>query len=167
MHRQRKRIRLDRHLYKEPQTLVAVTIGTNNRRPIFSNDLLTSRAIDLLKTRASEMDVSIIAFCFMPDHVHLLLSPGLMGDLVEFIRDYKSRTTRLCWEHGIHGKVWQRSFYDHILREFDDPMKHVRYILENPVREQMVDSFSEYPWCGSFEYDVFEAEFWEVDSFDR
>ena len=36
-------------------------------------------------------------------------------------------------EYGIE-KVFQRSFYDHVIRDRDDYEKHARYIYENPMK---------------------------------
>lgn len=94
----------------------------------------------------------------MPDHIHLLLQPEIESDLVKFIQHYKSWTTRQAWKHGIQGKLWQRSFYDHILRNGDDLERHLRYIIENPVRAGIVDDWREFPYSGSLVYDLEEMD---------
>ena len=161
MYPKRKRIRLQPDLYRQPASFTSVTISVSERQPVFADPSLVHECVQLLGERAEEMNVSIIAYCFMPDHLHLLLYVDEGGDIVDFVRDFKGRTTRLFWQRNLHGSVWQRSFYDHVLRERDDPMKHIRYIIENPVRAGIVESFYEYPWCGSFECDVMDPEFWE------
>lgn len=44
---------------------------------------------------------------------------------------------------------WQKDFYDHIIRRFNDIATQVRYILDNPVRKGLVSSWQEYPFKGS------------------
>lgn len=39
--------------------------------------------------------------------------------------------------------VWQKSFYDHILRNPEDFDRHVAYIDENPVRRQYDELYSD------------------------
>ena len=89
----------------------------------------------------------------MPNHVHLLLrwgedlggqsrpplQPGENRDgqdrlsLQKVIQGFKSVTTRKCWPLGIQN-LWQRSFYDHVVRYEDDFQRIWRYIDENPLR---------------------------------
>ncbi len=98
----------------------------------------------------------VYAYCFMPDHVHLLLSPAENGrDPIAFVQGYKSRSTHIYWGEGGTGKLWQRSFYDHILRKHEDVKKIARYIFGNPVRKGLVEDYRSYPFSGSL---VFNKE---------
>jgi hypothetical protein len=45
---------------------------------------------------------------------------------VEFVGEYKGRTTRIAWKFGVKGKFWQTSFHDHFLRKEDDIRDTVR-----------------------------------------
>jgi putative transposase len=94
----------------------------------------------------------------MPDHLHLLLQPEMETDIIEFVQRYKSWTTRLAWKHGVTGKLWQPRFYDHILRENVDPLRHIRYIAENPIRANLVETWNEYPYVGSTVFDLNEFD---------
>jgi REP element-mobilizing transposase RayT len=47
---------------------------------------------------------------------------------------------------GYKGRVWQRSFYDHALRKDEDIMKVGEYIVYNPVRKGIVQSWTDYPY---------------------
>ena len=85
----------------------------------------------------------------MPNHLHLLLTPSVSGATVsQFISALKSMSTRLCWKHGITGKVWQGRFYDHILRKNEGIETVVEYILHNPVRKGLVEDWRDYKYCG-------------------
>ena len=46
--------------------------------------------------------------------------------------------TRLAWQHGHPGALWQRRFYDHFLRSEESVEATARYILSNPVRQGLV-----------------------------
>ena len=43
----------------------------------------------------------------------------------------------------IGKSIWQKSFYDHIIRDREDYEKHVRYICENPLRWRDDELYSE------------------------
>lgn len=78
-------------------------------------------------------------YVIMPNHIHLLLRfvPAEGGQsrppLQKVMQSLKSVTTRKCWEFGI-SKLWQRSFYDHVIRNETDYLKIWQYIEENPLR---------------------------------
>ena len=78
-------------------------------------------------------------YVVMPNHSHLLLRfvPAEGGQsrppLQKVMQSLKSVTTRKCWEFGI-SKLWQRSFYDHVIRNETDYLKIWQYIEENPLR---------------------------------
>lgn len=90
-------------------------------------------------------------YVVMPNHVHGILrltaanldAPRAKRTTVmDAMRWFKSKTTveyaRGVSRHGwrrFEGRLWQRSFYDHIIRNEDD-LAHARgYIARNPLRE--------------------------------
>ncbi|HSB90518.1 MAG TPA: hypothetical protein VLD63_10890 [Anaerolineales bacterium] len=46
--------------------------------------------------------------------------------------------------------VWQKDFYDHVLRTEEDLRRQVRYIMENPVRGGLATEWRDYPFTGVF-----------------
>ncbi|PYR64618.1 MAG: hypothetical protein DMF87_22555 [Acidobacteria bacterium] len=48
----------------------------------------------------------------------------------------------------LHGRLWQRGYYDRTLRDRDDAHAVIKYILENPVRGGLAKSPHEYPFIG-------------------
>jgi putative transposase len=99
---------------------------------------------------ADEQRFAIIAYCFMPDHLHVL-AEGVVdtSDFTEFVRLFKQQAA-FEWKRAAGGRLWQRGYYDHVLREEQDTTAVARYLLENPVRAGLVDSPEEYPFLGSF-----------------
>ena len=132
-----------------PSYIYHLIWGTYRRKPSLSRSALTVKLVDLL-TEEVKGQVRIYAYCFMPDHVHLLVS-GI--DPRKFAQRYKGRSTRIYWETGGVGKLWQRGFYDHVLRKEEDVKQLARYILGNPVRKGLVEDYRGYPFSGSFEFD--------------
>ena len=89
------------------------------------------------------------AYCFMPDHVHLVVegqSPD--SDLFELIRLWKSKTA-FAFKREAGKQLWQRGFYDRILRSEDDMVAAAMYVIENPVRAKLVVEPHHYPFLGS------------------
>jgi len=52
------------------------------------------------------------------------------------------------------GDLWQRSYFEHVLRDDEDPFQVARYILDNPVRAGLVQSPENYPFLGSLTMSV-------------
>lgn len=57
------------------------------------------------------------------------------GSIPTIVRSYKSSVTQRCqWISRIaHGTIWQRNYYEHIIRSEDELNRIRRYILENPI----------------------------------
>ena len=77
--------------------------------------------------------VKVDSYIIMPDHLHLLISinaPGGHGGppLQHIIQQFKSYST-----HKAKNKIWQRSFYDHIVRNESDLIDINNYIQANPI----------------------------------
>jgi len=101
-------------------------------------------------------DFEVVAYCIMPDHVHLLLEGTSDGaELREVMRIWKQVSAH-DWKTRSHHTLWQSGFHDHVLRADEDTRGVVRYILMNPVRAGLASRPSDDPWLGSLRYDVAE-----------
>jgi len=140
----RKRIRLPREEYEAPGQPFFITICTRHRRPLFAERGLAELLFGVLLEGhlATQADLSVA--CLMPDHLHLLLAPT-EANLLRLLGAWKSFTTNLLHGAGVRGKVWQRSFYDHAVREGDGDVG--AYVLGNPVRAGLVGERRAYPYA--------------------
>jgi putative transposase len=150
----RRRIRLESDVYRVVDHPCSVTIATSQRRMIFSYQDLAKDIVIMLRMLCSENNVPLYAYCIMPDHAHLLLSASEKMGIIDFMREFKSRSTRAAWKHGLHGSIWQRSFYDHFLGSDEDCRTVADYIVQNPVRKGVVEQWGDYPFSGSLVYDL-------------
>lgn len=83
--------------------------------------------------------VEVDIYSIMPDHLHLVLNlTGRHGGrpLQEIIGRFKSYTDHYYRTHSpVFGpKLWQRGYYDHIIRNGDDLDQSRQYIQNNPLR---------------------------------
>ena len=92
------------------------------------------------------------------DEVVSLLIDGTCRSDVEvlalptFLARFKRfTTTQIAWKEGLHGRLWQRDYYDHIARDPADVQAQCRYVLNNPVRKGLVDEWTDYPWARMLE----------------
>ncbi len=126
-----------------------VTIGTYDKRPYFVGDWPYAETVVLLSRAAGRYGGDVLAYCFMPDHVHMLFEIREEGDLAKTIRIFK-QTTSYRFRRYRNAPLWQRSYYDRILRRDEATAAVVRYILNNPVRRGLAEDPRNYPLLGSF-----------------
>jgi REP element-mobilizing transposase RayT len=91
----------------------------------------------------------------MPDHLHVILASGDSGyPLSKFLNIFKGRTTAILRQREGLNKVWQRSGFDHVIREDEDLRAVIEYILDNPVRKGMVEKANDYPYSRCLEVEI-------------
>lgn len=149
MNRFHKRIRLGARFYAQPGNICSVTVAVRGRRPIFKAPEVAAAAVDVLRALAVKTEVLVWGYCIMPDHVHLVLGPSQGCDIISFVGQYKNLAQRAAWGCGVNGSFWQKSFYDHFLRAEEQVESVVEYVLNNPVRQGLVERWSDYQFCGS------------------
>lgn len=147
-HRFPKSIRLPSETYREGHAF-SVTVSTAERRRIFVEAAITELALACLKECALKAGANVYAYCFMPDHLHLLASTSNGTDFSEFIRLFKQTSSYRLRRKCAGRHVWQPSCYDHALRSSEDLETVADYILNNPVRAGLVAAGEDYFFSGS------------------
>jgi len=129
--------------------LYFVTVCSQNRRKLFKNADLNRRLTTLLHKKCSKHGFGLYAYCFMPDHVHLQLV-GLSDDanLQAFVRAFKGTATTVARGFGVRN-LWQKGFYDHVLRPGEGVDSVAWYIFHNPVRAGLIEDWKQWPFSGS------------------
>ena len=113
-------------------------------------------ALTQFRESARVFAFEITAYCFMPDHAHILcVASSDASDLVSFVADAKQQSA-YRFSKTVGGRLWQKGFYDHVLRDDQQMLAVVRYIVANPVRDGLTNATGEYPFCGSDAYTMQE-----------
>jgi len=87
----------------------------------------------------------LIAWCIMPNHVHVIIRPAEGYDLAGILHSWKSFTAKQAnKELGKTGVFWQEESYDHLIRDENDFNHHLSYLLQNPEKAGLED----WPWVG-------------------
>jgi len=147
--RRRKSPRLKDYDYATPNTVFFLTSHTESNRKIFKDHNFNLQCINYIKEEKTRLSHAVYVFCLMPEHLHLLLSPLESGiPITQFMDGLISKITRLSWNYGFSGNLMQRSFYDHIVRKEENLRQITKYILNNPVRRELVQKWEDYSYCG-------------------
>ena len=129
-----------------------LTLTTASRAKVFVEQQIVDAHVAVLGQTADALGFDVVAYCFMPDHMHLLVfGRNDASDGILFVKQYK-QATGFAYKQSTGRQLWQKSFYDHILRKQEDVMECAKYILANPVRKGLVDHARDYPYSGSLVY---------------
>ena len=134
-----------------------ITCCTHQGNPCFRDEHLVSSTFGTLKEVAQKEAFRIISYCFMPDHLHLLLSGDETSSLKDFMRDFKQKSS-FHFRKISETVLWQRSYHDHVLRKEEDIREVALYIFRNPVRKGLATRIKDYPFLGSEVFDCSQLE---------
>ena len=125
-----------------------ITCLTYKKKPYFTDGPVVDGVFTMLNRVSCRYGFNTLAYCFMPDHFHLLTEGMENSSLPEYIRRFK-QVSSYAFNKNYNGRLWQRSYYDHVLRKEQSIMEVAKYILDNPVRKGIVREYTEYPYSGS------------------
>jgi putative transposase len=87
-------------------------------------------------------------FVLMPDHFHLLLTPlSTLERALQLIKGgYSFRAKK---ELGFQGEIWEKSFHDRRVPDWEEYCAFRQYIHRNPVKRCLVSIPGEYPYSSA------------------
>jgi REP-associated tyrosine transposase len=118
---------------------------TINCRERFRNQLalpeIAPRIFETVRRRQEMLLWWPYLFLLMPDHSHALFSfPPSGKPLQSVLSKWKE------WVAKEVGIRWQRDFFEHRLRDDESRREKADYILQNPVRKQLVERAEQWPF---------------------
>ena len=129
-----------------------LTMCTNQRARYFVEGQLIALVSEQFQRASREQAFAVIAYCFMPDHVHLLIAGERDdADLKRFTK-YAKQYSGFYFRQRTGLALWQRYCYERVLRNAEATPVVARYTIANPVRAGIVQSPADYPFWGSFVY---------------
>lgn len=134
-----------------------ITTCTHQRRPI----LACEPALAVLREESSDALARhgwlVGRYVVMPDHVHFFCAECThtgVKSLSEFVKRWKEWTAkRLVQTLGLQAPIWQKQFFDHVLRHDESYAEKWNYVVENPVRAGLVTEADSWPWQGFVHFD--------------
>lgn len=105
----------------------------------YLNDLHTCRA---------SLGVALHAWCLMPNHVHLLLTPGDDPRSISVLMQRVARHATRRWNlrRDTAGSLWEARFKSRLVDSERYLLECCRYIELNPVRAGLTKSAADYRW---------------------
>ena len=147
----RKQIRIQNYDYATPGAYF-ITICTANREKLFwssrRGELCSPVNVPLSeigmivyremhKLNSVYCAVQVEKYCIMPDHIHMILvidtdadgRPQVAPTISRVIKQFKGSITK-----QVGKSIWQKSFYDHGIRNQQDYDEIWKYIENNPLK---------------------------------
>jgi REP element-mobilizing transposase RayT len=96
---------------------------------------------------------TVYAAVVMPDHVHIIAQPlqksegGGVFDLAEIIHSIKSFSVhQINRQRGSRGSIWQDERFDRVVRNDLEFLEKWQYIINNPLKKELVQRPEDYTW---------------------
>jgi len=104
--------------------------------------------LDVLLSYRSQEKYLLHEFVLMPDHFHLLITPlSTLERALQLIKGgYSFRVKK---ELGFQGEIWEKSFYDRRVRDWEEYCAFRQYIHRNPVKRCLASIPQEYPYSST------------------
>ncbi len=121
----------------------------NRQQRIFFTQGDCRNYVGMLAAGCSSHDVGCLAWCLMPNHVHLILRPATIDGLRAVLSSVHTRYAQsINGREGYSGHLFQGRYRSY-------PMDHahlmiaVRYVENNPVKAGLVRSADEWRWSSA------------------
>lgn len=155
-----------------------MTTKTFNNAKILEKEKNAQLLIKVLYEVKEKLNFLLIAFVIMPDHLHLMIVLEERNTISDVLRHIKGRFARFyntsrrinsadydegCSPHRAgnlslpNGRVWQKGFYDHVIKNQKEFLEKLNYIHNNPVKAKIVATPEEYMFSsasGAHEMDI-------------
>lgn len=122
-----------------------------------NNESIASLVKESLHYRDNK-DYNMVAYTIMSNHLHLVVIPFFkkimseseykneypLGSMLGSIKKFTAlRANKIL---NREGYFWQHESYDHIIRDENELLKIVEYVLNNPVKAGLVEHYSQFKW---------------------
>jgi REP element-mobilizing transposase RayT len=93
----------------------------------------------------------LIAWCLMPNHVHVVIEIVDGYSLTDIVRSWKSFSARRAnSELGRTGRFWHPDYFDRYMRDERHFAQTVEYVELNPVKAGLASAADEWLWSSAY-----------------
>ena len=135
-----------------------ITTCVDNRKAVLARDEVAQILAEEWRAAHRRHGWAVGRYVIMPDHVHFFCRAELGAKtLSEFVGNWKSWTSRRIYaliqprSAPPATTLWQREFFDHVLRSNESYSEKWNYVRDNPVRAEFVPSAEDWPYAREIE----------------
>ncbi len=148
------------HRFYQPQSTYFFTVVTFRRQKIFVNEDVKDLLKEVIQKVRVNWPFQIEGFVLLPEHLHTIWSlPEGDSNFSErwklikanFTREYLKKNDELVRPSNSRMRkgertVWQRRYWEHLIRDESDFNHHLNYLHYNPVKHGLVTNPKDWPW---------------------
>ena len=127
--------------------LFFVTFCTYERRKLHALDAVHAEFVAFALQANSQHSIAVGRYVIMPDHVHLFVrgpDDFQLGSWVGRLKQALAKHIALA----AAAPIWQRGFFDHVLRSDESYSQKWNYVRENSVRAGLVKNANDWRYSG-------------------
>jgi putative transposase len=92
----------------------------------------------------------ILAWCIMPNHVHVVINTHDSCRVGDIVRSWKTFTAREINKlSGTEGSFWAPDYFDRFMRNEDHLLKTLDYVENNPLKAGLVANAADWPFSSA------------------
>jgi len=138
---------MDIRRYYFPEQIVFITQIAEDRRKLFANPEMINLLRQIMHNVNEYHPFSMLGYAFLPDHFHILIRPTGQSNFSQIMHSIKRNFTKSYKEKNnisTRVNIWQKRFWDHVIRDEDDLENHLHYMHFNPVKHGYVKDPAEW-----------------------
>ncbi|MFZ5802099.1 MAG: REP-associated tyrosine transposase [Candidatus Omnitrophota bacterium] len=139
--------------YFEDHAAYFVTTATKDRAELFRDRKLCRILLVTIEYHKTVFDYKVYGYCLMPDHLHAILHPQGGFNLSFIMKMIKGSFARKINKlNGEEGSLWQKRFYDEMIRNEKQLLNQLEYMHQNPVADGLAKTPGDYPFSSFNQY---------------
>lgn len=133
---------------------VFITAVCYQRRPYLEPEAHKSLLLSVMREVKGEIPFRMLGYVILDEHFHWLILPREAANYPHIMQSVKLRfSRRLCRIKGDgSNRLWQRRYWDHVIRDAHDLQRHLDYIHINPVKHGVAGAPVDYRWSSFGQY---------------
>jgi len=148
-----RRCKMPRRAREKSSTgIYHVVLRGINRQIIFEEDEDYQKLLQTLQEYKETSGYEIYGYCFMSNHIHLLIKEGEEDLGIVFRRIGARYVYWYNWKYNRRGHLFQDRYKSEAVENDGYFLTVLRYIHQNPLKVGIVKHLSDYPWSSYTEY---------------
>ena len=124
-----------------------------NQQNIFEEEADFNKLKEIISTVKEDLKFEIYAYCFMSNHVHIVLKEKNIGDISQIMKRVLTKYAR--WYNIKYGRSGAliANRYKSVPVEINEYFLHlIRYVHQNPIKAGIVEKCKDYTYSSFVEY---------------
>jgi putative transposase len=128
--------------------LYFVTCCTERRRHLLANAQIHPAFTEFGERAYCDFRIALGRYVIMPDHLHFFVAGPddfILGRWVGTLKRFLAKHVKTSEQSD---PIWQRGFFDHVIRSGESYSQKWDYVCENPVRAGLAKHSQDWPYAG-------------------